>query len=314
MNCAWIQENAALYVYDELPDDQRHEFEQHVARCAACAREIEAARDFRLTMSALERPEPSPNLLAASRMRLQEALETASQSHGWSRFAFDLAGWLTQVRLSPALTVALLIFGFAAGTMTTYGYVKGRTTLPSTPGVESPSPDLSEAAIAGIRGIVQDPNSNTVQIKYDKLVPGQAQGSLDDPTIQQLLLFAARNNTNSGLRMDSVDLLTQKPEDSRVREALIHALRSDKNVGVRLKALEALRPYVSEDQRVRDALLEALMGDSNPGVRSKALEALKQVSQDASVRAVLMQLADRDPNQFIRAESRRVLAQAPELD
>jgi len=109
-------------------------------------------------------------------------------------------------------------------------------------------------------------------------------------------------------------LLTQKPEDSKVREALIYALRYDKNVGVRLKSLEALKPYVKDDVRVRDAMLEALMGDSNPGVRTQALGVIKQVKQDASVRAVLMQLAEKDPNNFIKNESKRILAQAPEMD
>ncbi|MBI2678308.1 MAG: HEAT repeat domain-containing protein [Candidatus Koribacter versatilis] len=312
MNCDWIKENAALYVYEELPDDQRHEFEQHVERCAECKRELAAVNEFKVTMAAVSPAEPSPNLLAGARMKLQEALETASQSHGWSRFAFDFAGWLTQVKLSPALTVALLIFGFGAGTMATYSYLIGRGAGPSgtVAGVNQPN----EAAIAGIRNIVQEPNSNKVQINYDTLTPAQKEGSLDDPAIQQLLLFAARNNTNSGNRIDAVSLLVQKPEDSKVREALVYALRYDKNVGVRLKALEALRPYVKEDVRVRDAMLEALMGDANPGVRAQALGVVKNVRQDASVRAVLMQLADKDTNVFIKNESKRLLAQTPEMD
>ena len=56
--------------------------------------------------------------------------------------------------------------------------------------------------------------------------------------------------------MDSVDLLTQKPNDTRVREALIYALRYDSNPGVRLKAIEGLGSYVKDDTRVRDAVLE----------------------------------------------------------
>jgi len=310
MNCDWIKENAALYIYEELPDDQRHEFEQHVERCLECKREVAGVRDFKMTMSAVSMPEPSPNLLAASRMKLQEALETSTQSHGWSRFAFDFAGWLQQVKLAPALTVALLVFGFAGGTMTTYSYLHGRTASPT----QAAAGPAQEPQIASISGITQEANSNKVQIKYNQLVPAQTEGSLDDPAIQQLLLFAARSNTNSGVRMDAVNQLVQKPDDSKVREALIYALRYDKNVGVRLKALEALRPYVKEDVRVRDAMLEALMGDPNPGVRAQALGVVKNVRQDASVRAVLMQLADKDSNVFIKNESKRLLAQTPEMD
>jgi anti-sigma factor RsiW len=83
MNCQWVKANITLYVYDELADDGRYELEQHVGRCADCAAELETMRAFRTTMSAAPQLEPTPNLLAASRMRLQEALETAEQHRGW---------------------------------------------------------------------------------------------------------------------------------------------------------------------------------------------------------------------------------------
>ncbi len=53
MNCEWVKANAALYVYDELGDDARHELERHVERCPACAVEIKAERDLRAMMSAV---------------------------------------------------------------------------------------------------------------------------------------------------------------------------------------------------------------------------------------------------------------------
>jgi len=61
--------------------------------------------------------------------------------------------------------------------------------------------------------------------------------------------------------------------------------------------------------RVRNAMLEALLNDNNPGVRAGALTALATVSDDTSVRQALTQLAKEDPNDFIRQESSRVIAQ-----
>src|SRR5215813_4864111 len=229
MNCEWVRSNTALYVYDELLDDERYEFERHVDRCLGCRREVDELRHFRADMSVIPVKEPSPNLLAASRMRLQEALENESPRAGWRRFTFDLAGWMHSMRFSPALTAVLLIFGFAAGVLTTYQIRSGGGDKGNVLTRTSAQP--TEASIAGIRGIVQEPGSNRVQIQYDKLMPDTAQGSIDDPRIQQLLLFAARNNMNTGVRIDSIDLLTQKPEDARIREALIYALRYDKNPG-----------------------------------------------------------------------------------
>ncbi|HUQ49935.1 MAG TPA: HEAT repeat domain-containing protein [Terriglobales bacterium] len=309
MNCEWVKQNSALYAYDELPDDARHEMEMHLNKCSACQTEVSELQSLK-RMMVEPVAEPSPNLLTASRLRLQEALETTEQSRGFSRWTMDVAGWLHQVRFSPALAMVLLMIGFSGGIVTTFA-TKGKVI----PGIETPqTTSTDQASISSIQGITQTPGSNTVQIQYEKLVPDTASGSLDDPRIQQLLLYAARSNYNSGVRLDSIDMLTKKPEDSQVREALIFALRYDKNPGVRLKALDGLKAYVKTDVRVRDAVLEALLRDSNSGIRSEAIRSLQPVTADSSVRATLRALAEQDSNDYIRAESRRVLASLPEID
>jgi anti-sigma factor RsiW len=311
VKCEWVKDNILLHVYNELADDARYELEQHLARCANCAAELKAARSFHSTLSQLPVEDPSPNFLASSRMRLQEALETTEQGGFWQRLVFDPAAWLRQISLSPALGAAIFIVGFAVGIGATYKYVSGNQQVAR--GLETAA-QPAQASISGIRSISQDPGSSTVNIKYDTVSTQEAQGSLNDQKIQQLLLFAARNNYNSGVRMDSVDLLTQTPNDTQVREVLIYSLRYDSNPGVRIKALEALSPYVKDDVRVRDAMLEALINDSNPGVRTQCMHSLERVRADSSVRAVFQKLADSDQNQYIRSQARTVLAQLPEID
>ena len=115
MKCEWVRENIVLQVYGELADDVRHELEQHVARCADCAAELKAEQDFHSLLTQDRAVEPTPNLVASSRMRLQEALETAKQGSFFSRLAFDPANWLLQMKFSPALAAAILILGFAGG-------------------------------------------------------------------------------------------------------------------------------------------------------------------------------------------------------
>ena len=304
MNCDYVKENALLLVYDELGDDVRFEMEQHLTRCAGCKAQVESARNFKLAMNAVPPAEPAPNLLAASRMRLQEALETAEQRRGLGRFTFDLVGWLRAVSFSPALATIIFIFGFAGGTVATWQLARGVRGGGTDGGIPALTND---ASIVGIRSIDQQPGSNQVQIKYDTVTPHQAAGSMSDPQIQQLLLYAAHNNLNSGLRMESVALLAEKPDDSRVREALISALRDDTNPGVRQKSVDALRSFVKTDPKVRDAVLEALVGDASPGVRIDAIHALEEVRADSSVRRVLSDLAVNDRNQYIRRKAQELL-------
>src|SRR5262249_1146444 len=150
------------------------------------------------------------------------------------------------------------IVGLAGGIGGTYRVMKNRGPFPPNGG-----PPVEASMISGIRSVAQDPGTNQVRIKYDSVSSQEANGSLKDQRIQQLLLFAARNNYNSGVRMDSVGLLSQQPQDTRAREALLYALRYDSNPGVRLKALDALGSYVKDDMRVRDGVLEVLLHDAN---------------------------------------------------
>ncbi len=307
MNCDWVQQNVSLYLYNELADDARHELEQHIQRCKACAAELADQQEFQAQMNALPVEEPSASFLAAARMRLQEALENAEQHRAWyHRFVFDPTAWLRQMRFSPALAAVLVIVGFGGGLGTMYSALGG--SKPSQPA------SIQGASIGGITSIDRQPNSNNIQIHYDRLLPDSVQGPASDPKIQELLKYAAKSKYNSGVRLNSVDALTSKPDDPSVREALIYALRYDSNPGVRLKALDGVGSYVKQDIRVRNAVLSALLDDSNLGVRSGALHALEPVRADSSVRMALQQLAKEDPSDYIRAESKRELDSMPTID
>jgi hypothetical protein len=320
MKCEWVRENIVLQVYGELADDARHELEQHVVRCADCAAELKAEQDFHalLAQDRAADPllkDPSPNLVAASRMRLQEGLETTKQGSVWSRLAFDPANWLRQVRFSPALASVILILGFAGGVGATYKIYGARpANTAQVQNTGNPAAVPTEASITGISSVVQEPGTNQISIKYNTISTQEAQGSLNDEKIQQLLLYAARNNYNTGVRVDSVDLLAQKSGDLQVRSALMYALQNDTNPGVRLKSLSALGNYVKDDTNVRDAVLRALVNDTNSGVRIEALRLIEPVKADGSVRGVLMALAVKDQSTYIKSQARTMLAQLPEID
>jgi HEAT repeats/Putative zinc-finger len=317
MNCDWVKANVSLYVYDELEDDARHELEQHVELCGDCAIELDEMRGFKSTFSAVAMPEPTPNLLAASRMRLQECLETAEPVRNWRRWVLEPASWFRQIKLAPAAAALLFIFGFGSGIIATYR-LASRGAIETAGRITGTSPttafSLGPESIFGIRGVTQQPGSNQVDIKYDTIVPQTVSGSPDDPRIQQLLIYAARNNANSGVRVDSVDLLAQQPQDARIRQSLIYSLQYDNNPGVRLKALESLGPFVKTDASVREAVLAALMNDRNPGVRTEAIQLLRPAGADDSVRQVLEHLAEQDQNTSIRSLSRSVLDSTPHFD
>src|ERR1700674_2078040 len=160
MNCDWVQENIALYLYNELADDARHELEGHVARCAGCAAELQAMRIFHGELSELPQLEVTPNLLASSRIQLSEALATVRQHRGW-RWTMDPIALLRQVRFSPALATVIFLVGFGGGLGTMY------RMSASLHGGALSLEQQQEASIAGIRNIVQEPGSDRVRIDYE---------------------------------------------------------------------------------------------------------------------------------------------------
>jgi len=312
MNCESTKENIVLYVYDELADDAKFEFENHVRQCQGCREELDSSLEFKNDMAALPVQDVSASFLAANRMQLQESLEHAAQSRSFlSSFVFDFAGWMHQIKLAPALTAVLLIIGFAGGVGTTYRMMANRIANP--PGPEQPV-YVDAASVANVDSVTPEANSNQVSIKYNTLQSQTTRGSVTDPYIHQLLLLGARNNRNSGVVLDSIDLLSRSAEDNAVREALMYSLRYDKNTGVRLRALDGLKGYVRNDVQVRDAVVEALMHDTNAGIRQEAISLLDPVKADSSVHQAVQVLSERDGDKFIRAESKRYLASTPHLD
>jgi hypothetical protein len=313
MKCEKAQQNIILVTYGELPDEQMASLEEHLAGCEACSRELQAQLAMHEALASNPVVDPSPNLLASARMRLDEALDTIPPRGFIARLRSDLFGWLGHMQGAPALMTLLIGVGFLAGNFTNRYQVAHQPKLPS-PVVLS---NTTNGTIANVSGIVQTPNSQIVQVTYNRVVPETVQGSLDDPQIRQLLLIGTKAFATTGVRTDSVALLANECRtghqcvggpDGGIRSALLVSLRYDKSPAVRMNALDGLQPYVVEDQRVRDAVLEALMHDSSSQVRTRAISLLQPVESDSSVRKVMRTVSTTDENPYIRTVSTHALA------
>lgn len=322
MNCELAQEYIVLSVYGELPDDRVHQLDQHLSRCERCRREMEAVSALQKAMSALPLEEPSPSLLARTRLRLDEALDAMPQSGLLRRITQRFRRGVGSLQGAPVMASMLLVAGVAAG-----GYGGYRIALRNVPAAPSATPapgvstlaELDGAQIAGVSGINIEPGTENIEVRFERLVPETAFGTLDDPQIRQLLVLGARERANSTVHDDSVNLLARECQAGHecnggpVRSALMVALRYDRSPDVRRKALEGLESYIAADNRVRDAVLEALLHDPDATVRSEAIGMLEPVEADAAVRDVLQTLASQDRNPHVRTVSRQYLEQVSQI-
>jgi hypothetical protein len=313
MKCEIASDSIVLMMYGELPDELAGGLEQHLIECESCREEVETLRLFDEQLAILPVVEPSPNLLAQSRMRLDDALDMMPP-HGFvTRLQTNSFRWMGNVQSAPALATLLVGVGFLAGNFT-YRYQVAHEVKPKGPVYISHPAD---GVVANVTGIVQIPNSELVQVNYNRVVPETMEGSLDSPEIRQLLLVGTSAAATDPVRLHSVSLLTSEcklghecqptPDGKGIRHALMVSLRYDQDAGVRMKALEGLQQYVGQDQHVRDAVAEALMSDPDAGVRKVAIEMLQPVRSDSSVQQVLRTVSTQDANPYIRTASYQAL-------
>ncbi|MES2390021.1 MAG: HEAT repeat domain-containing protein [Acidobacteriota bacterium] len=313
MNCENAQQNIILAQYGELPDELQFPLEQHLDGCEECRREWKALLALSEELALVPVLEPSPNMLAASRMRLDEALDAMPPRSVTQQFWGNAFRWLGFVQGAPALATLLLGVGFLGGNILTRYQVATSPKLPTPVIARS-----GDGPIASVSGIVQTPNSELVKVSYNRMVPETVQGSLDDPQIRQLLMLGTKLATTNELHAESVNLLAGECKAGHecegdvdgaagIRSTLLASLRSDKSADVRLAALTGLQPYVAQDEHVRDAVLDAVMRDRSPQVRAQAISLLEPVQADSSVRRVLLTVSTQDANPAVRTASFQAL-------
>jgi hypothetical protein len=318
MKCEIAQDQIVLMGYGELPDELVDGLEQHLSGCEDCLRELNALRAMDEYLALVPVLEPSPNLLAQSRMRLDEELDLIP-SHGFlNRLRVNFYAWMGHLQSAPALATLLLGVGFLGGNFVhRYQVAHSQSALAST--IYRPTGSV----IANITGIVQTPNSELVQVHYNRVVPETVEGSLDEPRIRELLVMGMKPAAANDVRRDAVSLLTDEckaehncsgqSDGKGIRSHLLVALRYDKDPDVRMKALEGLQRFVGQDHQVRDAIAETLAHDEDAKVRTMAITLLEPVRSDSSVRQVLRTVSTQDENPFIRTASFNALQSAGDI-
>jgi hypothetical protein len=294
--CEKIRTQLGLLLYGELSFDEEEAVDAHLEGCAECRAALGHERELHVALDGQE-IEPPASVLWESRQNLQRLIAAehapAHRLSWWDQF-LD-ARWL-----KSAGALALLSIGFFGARMFPgLGLgVTGMTML--DPGAQR------------VRSVEPGPNGG-IQIVLDETRQRVVSGGLDDQNIRVLLLSAAKDPSDPGLRYETVGILNDRAQAAEVRDTLIYALAHDENAGVRLKAMDGLRPFVLEPE-VRKALAAVLLSDGNPGMRTQAIDLLTQgVGEtpanglDRDMIGTLQELMNRENNAYVRQRGERVL-------
>jgi len=301
MTCDSVLQAIPLYFYGELSPADEDRVEEHLHTCADCAREMQRQRTLAATLdrTRVELPialldDCRADLMAAIQGGAPRAVPSSGPSP-WKLFLDALAHSFSGLGRfqQPVGAAALLAIGFFAARFTGIG----------TGALQQASIEPSDQIVHTIRSVQPD-SSGHVQIAFDETRRRTVSGRMDDSNIQSLLLAAARGE-NPAVRVESVDLLKNRPASSEVRSALLNVVAHDPNPGVRLKAVEGLKPLAG-DADVRKVLAQVLLADDNPAIRMQVVDLLVERHDDDIV-GVLQDLMQKEDNSYVRLKSEKAL-------
>jgi anti-sigma factor RsiW len=313
--CTGVREQLAMLLYGELSFDEEEIVETHLDSCAECRGALDRQRELHVAFDRLQ-VEPPPSLLRECRAALGAQVAGAHampssntgerglhrSGEGWWDKLVNLvtgpgpSGWLR-----PAGALTLIAIGFAGARIA--------PMLSTGSGGGLGMMGLADAGAAHVRN-VETGADGRVQIVLDETRQRVISGGLGDRQIRAMLLAAARESTDPGLRAETVELLTSDAGSADVRDVLIGALRHDQNAGVRLKAMEGLKQF-AQDPAVRRTFAEVLLSDGNPGVRTQAIDLLTQgvgPAVDRDLVGALQELMVKEDNPYVRERCQSVLA------
>jgi len=316
MACRAAREQFALLLYGELSFDQEERVEAHLDACAECRVALEREKALHAAFDSVEAG-PSPSLLRECREDLRSRLQEeavqpgpgVARSSWWDSFVDALT--LRPGSVMPHSMTEGLSRTLAALALVAIGFF-GARFVPALNSGTFGRMGLGEVGASRVRRFDVGANGR-VQIVLDETRQRIVSGGVNDRQIRALLITAAKDPLDPGLRAETVDILTPSAQSADVRAALVMALR-DQNAGVRMKAMEALKPFVNETE-VRGALTQVLLSDANPGLRTQAIDLLTGGANssvdrnvDRQTVATLQELIERGEQQgYVRERCRRVL-------
>jgi hypothetical protein len=294
--CEKVREQLSMLLYGELSFDEEGAVDTHLEGCAECRAALERERELHAAFDRVE-IEPPASVLWESRQNLQRQIAAEHvpvyRVSWWDQF-LD-ARWL-----KSAGALALLSIGFFGARM-----------FPNL-GLGFTGASLIDPGAQRVRSVEPGPNGD-IQIVLDETRQRVISGGLDDQNIRVLLLSAAKDPSDPGLRYETVGILNDRAQATEVRDTLIYALEHDENAGVRLKAMDGLKPFVRQAE-VRKALAGVLLSDGNPGMRTQAIDLLTQGVGDSTsngldrnIIGTLQELMNHENNAYVRQRGERVL-------
>ncbi len=304
-------------VIDELDERQKIEFEKHLTECKICKEEFERFQRLNTLINKIELDEPDEKLLYEARMELRGALRREISKRSFiTEISERITSYFSSGLRIAVSGAAVLIIGFFAGYFvfhSTNNVVSSRQTA-NTIKVNNQLLESSNTRISNVRLINKDLQSGEIEFSFEASKPVYIKGNMNDPQIQNLLLYAMLSEPNPGIRLNTINAINKdQPSeiDVDIKDALIKVAETDDNAGVRRAALQLLKKFPL-DESIKKAVLSVLSKDTNSALRIEAINILMQAknmgtSFNKAEINVFKEKMREDENNYVRYAAKTVI-------
>lgn len=319
-----------LYFYDELNPGDTKLFENHLAECPKCSRELRRLKEMKTTLQNITQPVPDAALVERANIKVMQTIrQTRQRKLKWtiSGILDDIQDTFTGIFARPQYQLISIGITFILGVFV--GKLWLSSGLRHDPGMlanfvnyqvalTDTEKDQLQKALANyllqsggieVAELVQSPSDDNgdglveVNIKIDKDIA--VKGGLDDPTILNMLQYSAIHEKDKTRRLRAIKLLTKTPQNSNNEATMISVLLNDSEQDLRVCALNTLKSY-NLNPRIMDTYKTIALRDSSTDIRSAAMEQL-YLNADESVIPILALIASNDSDTTLRKTAQKYL-------
>lgn len=296
-----------FYLYDELDENKKSVFEQHIDSCNECKLEMESYKKLFSDVDVDNSTNLNPKLLMEARLELRGVLRAQrNKVFESNKISNSIYSFISKPIGMAFSGIFILIIGLFIGYK-----IFNNSNLDNT--VDNPVLN-NNLKISNINFIDSDPSDNQIEFTFDAVKPGRFKGNVNDPRLQKILTQAVLNEQNPGTRLNSLNLINavnKQSFDDEIKKTLIIVSKYDDNPGVRLEALKSLS-IIPFDNEIKSTLIYVLLNDTSAGIRIEAINNLVEAAKNGynlntTDLSLLREKVQSDQNYYVKFQAKNII-------
>ena len=303
------------YFFGEIDSQEKIVLEEHLKVCELCRYQFNSVKMLKESLLKESLPEPDENILKEARNELRMNLRSVRLKKSfWEVIREKITSSFFITPQLAAAAFSFLIIGLVSGYLIFHSSNMVQFENQRPQDFNRQAMLSGDTKISNIRFINKNAEAGTVEFSFDAVKPVHIKGKIDDPQVQNILMYSMLNEDNPGTRLNTINFInssSESPQDNDIKNAILSVVKYDNNQGVRQEAMKLLGKFKFDDE-IKKALLFVLQNDSSSGMRIEAMNRLVEANKtgnlfDEEDLQIFRQKMQQDNNNYIRYQAKNVL-------